>query len=479
MLRLFNRLTLTQQWICATLLALLPLVVAVFYASQYLASQAKSQRDMVIAIDQLNKLESAVNSQVVDIERSARQYLLLRNNRFLDLFKQNVKVLSEQQQKLERLLGRNEALTDLMTVVREVQRQLLEKAETTTEADTQQLIADLLRTTKLHARAISDEVDLAVQQKLDRSEQQFSAVMQRLMVLGFWAVPGTVLMVILSSVAVARPMWRLATAIRRLGHGHWHEPIAINGPADLKLLGSSLEWMRERLDASERQKQAFLRHVTHELKTPLAAIMEAGSLLRDQVPGKINDAQEQVVRILMSNADNLQALIQQLLNYNAVAHGVLGADAKVDVKAMCAKIRGKLLDSRPNSAVEWSIHGTPAEVQTDPQALDMILSNLLSNAHDFTSESGRVAVAWGQEVDHWWLSVSDSGPGLAQEEYENIFRPFFQGKARRRGPLKGTGLGLAIVQECVTYLNGKINVVSGESGAEFRLSFPLRNEKFE
>lgn len=474
MLRLFNRLTLTQQWICATLLALLPLVVAVFYASQYLASQAQSQRDMVVAIDEVNKLDVGIRSQVTDIERSARQYLLLRNVKFLDLFEQNVAVLQDQYQRLQPLLSDSAPLESLVEEVVRV-RQLLQGVDADTVV--QQEIDELLRSTKQHARAISEQVDLAVQRKLDDSERQFAAVMQRLMVLGIWAVPGTVLMVILSSVAVARPMWRLATAIRRLGHGHWSEPITINGPADLESLGSSLEWMRERLDASERQKQAFLRHITHELKTPLAAIMEAGSLLRDQVPGRINDAQQQVVRILMSNADNLQALIQQLLNYNAVAHGMLCADATVDIKVMCDKICGKLLDSRPHSRVKWSIFGSPAEIQTDPQALDMILSNLLSNAHDFTEESGKVSVSWGRRQDHWWLSVCDSGPGLTKDESENIFKPFFQGKARRRGPLKGTGLGLAIVQECVAHLNGEIKVVSGESGAEFYLSFPLRSEK--
>lgn len=476
MLRLFNRLSLTQQWICATLLALLPLVVAVFYASQYLASQAKSQRDMVISIDQLNKLDAAIHSQSTDIERSARQYLLLRNTKFLDLFEQNVAVLKEQQARLAPLIGDSEPLVGLVRVVNRVHRRLREAVGAEVDQDA---LNELLRESKQYVQAISDEVDLAVQAKLDNSEYQFEAVMQRLMILGIWAVPGTVLMVILSSVAVARPMWRLATAIRRLGHGHWHEPIAIVGPADLESLGASLEWMRERLDASERQKQAFSRHITHELKTPLAAIMEAGSLLRDQVPGKTNDAQQQVIRILMSNADNLQALIQQLLNYNAVAHGMLSADAAVDIKAMCDKICGKLLDSRPSSRVEWSIAGSPDRVQTDPQALDMILSNLLSNAHDFTGNSGKVAVTWGQQGDRWWLSVCDSGPGLTEDECENIFKPFFQGKARRRGPLKGTGLGLAIVQECVAHLQGDIKVVSGEGGAEFYLSFPLRGEKSE
>ena len=67
-------------------------------------------------------------------------------------------------------------------------------------------------------------------------------------------------------------------------------------------------------------------------------------------------------------------------------------------------------------------------LRSDPQALEMILSNLLSNAHDFTPESGRVAVTWSQEADHWWLCVADNGPGMTEEERKNIFKPFIKAR---------------------------------------------------
>ena len=78
MLRLLNRLTLTRQWVLATLLAILPLVIAVLYAAQYLAMQAQTQRQMVASIGRLNEMDNTVNAQISSIERSARQYLLLR-----------------------------------------------------------------------------------------------------------------------------------------------------------------------------------------------------------------------------------------------------------------------------------------------------------------------------------------------------------------------------------------------------------------
>lgn len=474
MFHLLNRLTLTRQWIIATLLAVLPLVGAVLYAAQYLKHQAQTQRDMVAAIGRLNELDTTINAQMSSIERSTRQYLLLRNPRFLELFEQHVAFLQPLLGQAEDELPDSVALSQLRQVLEALVQQL--PAPVPDVIEQEPILVNLQQANAL-ARELSTAVDEKVQLMLDERDRRFEQVMGHLMLIGVFALPGTFLLVVLSSMTVTRPVRRLANAIRQLGHGHWQESIIINGPADLSSLGANLEWMRNRLEATEKQKQAFLRHVTHELKTPLAAIVEAGSLLCDQVPGPINAAQRQVLTILMSNADNLQALIQQLLNYNAVAHGMLDAYADIDLAALCNRIRGKLMDSRPNSRCQWSIGGSPVVVCSDPQALEMILSNLFSNAHDFTPESGKVVVTWGQEGEHWWLSVADNGPGMSAEERELIFRPFFQGKARRRGPLKGTGLGLAIVQECVAHLQGTIKILSGAEGSEFVLRFPIRREK--
>lgn len=473
MFHLLNRLTLTRQWVLATLLAILPLVSAVLYAAQSLKHQAQTQREMVAAIGRLNKLDTTINSQLNSIERSTRQYLLLRNPRFLELFEQHVAFLQPLLEESVRELPESEVVPPLREVLDNLAQQL--RMPLPDPIEPEPILANLQQA-NARARALSAEVDKQVQQMLDERDHRFEQVMGHLMLIGVFALPGTLLLLVLSSMTVTRPVHRLAGAIHRLGHGHWEEPITISGPADLRTLGANLEWMRIRLDATEKQKVAFLRHVTHELKTPLAAIVEAGSLLCDQVPGAVNAAQRQVLDILMRNADNLQVLIQQLLNYKAVAHGMLNTYADIDLAAMCNRIRSKLMDSRPNSRCQWSISGAPATVRSDPLALEMILSNLFSNAHDFTPESGRVTVSWGLGAGCWWLSVADNGPGMSPEERENIFKPFFQGKARRRGPLKGTGLGLSIVQECVAHLQGTIQVLSGTEGSEFVLRFPVHNE---
>src|SRR5690606_19732968 len=211
----------------------------------------------------------------------------------------------------------------------------------------------------------------------------------------------------------------------------WQQPVVIDGPADFVALGNSLEWMREQLLITDRQKEAFVRHITHELKSPLAAIMEAGSLLWDQVPGPLNESQRNVLSILRQNADNLINLIQQLLNYNAVKHSFKPEKATVNPAALCEKLRRQLLSIPANNGIEWICAGTVEEVESDFACLEMILSNLLSNACSVLGGAGRVRMDWGVEKSFWWLTVEDNGPGIDAAEIEHIFKPFYQGKERR------------------------------------------------
>ncbi len=467
-MQLFNRFTLTQQWIAAILLAILPLSAAVMIAAGFLIKQANHQRAMVAEVKRLGALDTAIRSQVTDVERAARQYLLLRNERIFTLFQKNVQSLQEWEAQLQ-----PGEFVHAHRLSRHIGRVLEQLQPGVVNDKVQEQVLTELQAAGQEVRGLSAEIDGKVQGLLEREDVKLARVISHMTFIGVLALPGTVFLVVLSSVAVARPMWRLADAIRQLGHEKWQMPIVIDGPADLRALGANLEWMRTRLLASEKQKKAFLRHITHELKTPLAAIMEAGALLRDEVPGPVNDDQRGVLKILKNNADSLQLLIQQLLNYNAVAHGLLNTRSDVDIRALCVHVKDKLMTTRPSSQCQWLIDGTPERVQSDPQALEMILSNLLSNAHDFAPLEGRVEVTWGVDGAEWWLSVADNGPGLAADETETIFKPFHQGRARRRGPLKGTGLGLSIVQECVLHLGGQIKVVAAVPGCQFCLRFPL------
>lgn len=466
-----NRLRLTQQWVGATLLALLPLSAAVLYGGWSISSQSQDLRSLVAHTQRVGRIEAHILEKVTDIERSARQYNLLRTPRFLTFLNNDLSLLSDDVAKLQ------QSLNEASTVQKSNQFLAASQALlTVVESEPTVLAAQLneLKDRRDELIAYWDSYNL---DQLDQAQARFNQALGRLWIIGILALPGTLLLVVLSVLAVGAPLRRLAAAIQDLGHARWSHPISIDGPKDLRALGENLEWMRLRLVLSDRQKQAFLQHITHELKAPLAAITEASRLLNEQLLGPTTPGQVEVIRILLDNADSLHDLIQQLLNYNAVTQGLVVDTRRFDLRAMGEKLCRKITASRPNSQCKWFLPKEPFHINSDPHLVSMILDNLLSNAHDFSGEHGKVIISWGEDTQNWWMSVADNGPGIGHDELTQVFKPFFQGRARRNGPLKGSGMGLAIVDAGTKLLAGKLKLSpSLKKGSRFTAIFPKNPE---
>jgi two-component system sensor histidine kinase GlrK len=464
---LTRRPRLIQQWVAATLLAMLPLAIAFGYALWSLQQQAQTQRDVLQHTAELNQLDATVAELIKELERSARHYLLLGERAFLDSFAQKRELLAQRRRRIAELMTAPPPLAELDTALAGIDAHLRSG-----RGDLHSLDAPFNR-----AHRLADQLSAAItgQARAERARRdaELDAIRRRLLLIGALAIPATLLLVMAGSIAVSGPLRRLTSAIRHLGHGEWQQPVTIAGPEDFVQLGERLEWMRLQLLAADQQKQTFARHITHELKSPLAAIMEATALLADAVPGPVTAEQRQVLRILQDNAGHLQGLIQQLLDYNAVASGTEQDRRDIDLPALCRQIQARLSGLDPARTLRWQFDGEPPRVVGDPQLVEMILSNLLSNAVHFSPPGGLIAVRWGAGGDGWWLSVADQGPGIAESDTRDIFKPFFQGRSRRRGPLKGSGMGLAIVRECVNRLDGEIAVQSAPgAGSRFELRFP-------
>ena len=152
----------------------------------------------------------------------------------------------------------------------------------------------------------------ALQAGFERSRQQLtqlvtgSILLAAVMALGF-------------GVWLARPFQRLEKAIVGLGENRLDLPIDIPGPPDVRRVSQQLEWLRLRLTELDADKARFLRHVSHELKTPLASLHEGVAVLGDGVAGALSPSQAEVVNILQHNTQLLQSQIEALLRFNAAA----------------------------------------------------------------------------------------------------------------------------------------------------------------
>ncbi|HEY8384800.1 MAG TPA: HAMP domain-containing sensor histidine kinase [Porticoccaceae bacterium] len=479
----FKGMTLLQQWALAAVLAIIPLLAAVSYAVLSLEQQTREQHALVAELDGLSTHTAALMENLRELMRAARQYQLLQDQAFLDQYRQKNSALGSIAAQLQAslpTLPRNaggEHASSLAQIVRhlqEIQTTAADIGELLVVAESGEMLAQRSQELVTAADQLVDDANLYRQQALQRGEVEFNDIVDQLYILAVLALPGTILMMVIGSFMVSRPIWRLSQAIKNFGRHQWHHPVRIKGPADLVALGENLEWMRQQVLASDRQKTAFIQHITHELKTPLAAIIEAASLLDDSVGDALEEDQRAMLDILRGNARHLAELIQQLLNYNAVSHGMMTDEAAVNVYALCEVIRRGLETASPDKRPQWHVEGDNDTLYCDARLLEMILRNLIGNAFRFTPPEGRIEIRWSCHEDHWCLEVADTGPGIDADELEAIFTPFYRGRASLKDTAPRNGIGLAIVDEAVKLLRGRIEVHSSPGqGARFFIECPL------
>jgi len=295
----------------------------------------------------------------------------------------------------------------------------------------------------------------------------------------FWQSAGMILLtaalVALFTLRIMRPIRQIDSAISRLGKGTFSKPIAVSGPSDLVSLGQQLEWLRQRLLDIAQERNRFLRHMSHELKTPLAAIREGTELLTDGAVGELDSSQREVVVILRDNSIRLQQLIENLLSFSAWQARHTGLELS-DFRLR--PLIKSTLETHQLTAMAQRVHldlkVQDIELRADRAKLKLILDNLVSNALKYSPRGGTLYLHAGAQDNQLVLDVADTGAGIAKEERDAIFDAFYSGRAPQAGHLKGTGIGLSVVLEFVQAHGGTIEIMDNIfPGAHFRVRLPL------
>jgi two-component system sensor histidine kinase GlrK len=274
-------------------------------------------------------------------------------------------------------------------------------------------------------------------------------------------------------------MRQVDRAIRELGKGDFSHSIAVSGPADIETLGRQLEWLRLRLAESSEEKNKFLRHMSHELKTPLANIREGTELLLDGSVGSLERQQQEVAGILRENSVKLQRLIENLLTFSAWQAKTASLElTQFDLKPLVFATLSQHRLVISSREIKLDLDIAAIAVRADEGKLRLVLENLISNAIKFTPSKGKIAIQADIQGNELVIEVADSGPGIAPEDQGRIFEAFYQGRRLQGGPVGGTGIGLSVVHECVQAHGGSIELKpDSESrcgGAHFVVRLPLR-----
>lgn len=454
--------------------AILPLLWAFTNANMTFGNLAEESEITITRAAETTKLSRVLQEKSALMERSARQYFVLRDKVLFQNyqqanvdFNQTIESLSASStdSAIKKKLRILQQESDLLhqSIVKNKSRYLGDLA-----------FLDAFTQLNLGIAQIIQENNIAI----DEGSAQFMAAAKKtqknLFLQSLVLIPLALLVVGVITFLLAGPIRRMDNAISNLGEGNYDVPISIDGPGDLRVLGKRLDWLRTELRDLNAQKQQFLRHVSHELKTPLTAIREATELLHDGIGGALSQQQAEIIQITRDNSVKLQAMIESLLNYTKVESTQgksklqtldLGQLINKVLEAHALTITNKKMDITLDLNIGNKMH-------SNEEKLFIILDNLISNAVNYTPESGHISISTNIEKNWFIIDISDNGPGLAKDDFEKIFEPFYRGKTTHNGIIKGSGLGLTIVKDIVQALDGNINLIASEQGAHFSVRLP-------
>jgi two-component system sensor histidine kinase GlrK len=454
-----------------------PLLVAIFNAALQIQQLADSSRTVASAGIGSARASEDLMSEVLLLERAT--VLVLADPKLRDVYREHDAQLTASREQLAHLLRSAEGRQALIRLG-DLQNQIATKvlaadASAATVGATLPQFDDMSKLAQHIAVQSNVEIDAEI-----AGIQRRTADSQRLML---WQsgllVPLAIFATVVLTFGVGRPLRQIDRAISELGRGNLSHPISVTGPKDITRLARQLEWLRGRLLDFAAERNRFLRHMSHELKTPLANIREGTELLMDGAVGELDSNQREVTGILRENGLKLQRLIENLLSFSAWQTSSVGLETREFrlrplVKQVLENQQLTLLSQR----VRLEVKIEDVTLTADRGKMRLILDNLLSNAIKYSPKGGAIYLSAQADGDQLLMDVADSGPGVPYDERAHIFEAFYTGKAARNTSVKGTGIGLSVVLEFIAAHGGTVQIVDGQfPGAHFRITMPLTNEQ--
>ncbi|MBI5016754.1 MAG: HAMP domain-containing histidine kinase [Deltaproteobacteria bacterium] len=416
----------------------------------------------------------ALVEQILDLERKARQFLILGDAPSREAFANKAATALETVSKLGSLELPATQHAEIRAFRARLERASLSLQQAATGTDLARQIGVDFEELSQRAQVILDASNTWAAREADGLQQTAAKTRRVLLWQTAALIPATVFVGALFAALIFRPVHQIHQAIIRLGEGDLQSRIAVKGPQDLELLGERLDWLRRRLAESLEQKQRFLAHLSHDLKTPLTAVREGAELLADEVVGGLTPQQKEVTEILQQNSIKLHRSIEALLDFGLTQTPArVGGSDSVPLSSLVADL---LADHKPAAMKkELTVHSDLADVwaRGSAEELRVVVDNLLSNAVKFTPAGGRIRVTVARRAGEALVDVEDSGPGIGEEDRERVFEAFYRGASRADGLIKGSGLGLSIASELAASHGGRLEIVGVGPGAHFRLTLPL------
>jgi len=471
------------QWALASfLIVTLPLIFAIFYTVYEVGDFTEKSQSALFKTVHETESTRIILERLNSMERNIRQFQLFGTIGFFDLFLENrdkflKQVATFDQQKIDDNLIRR--LDSLSKNEHSLYVSIFKKLED--KKDIKLTQEDL---------NVYDELTQQVKKILTEGEKRVATESKKLSIsaekfkieLISFAIISIALALLLSLIFVLlllRPIKDITIAIRTIGDKGFSHAISIRGPRDLQQLGEQLEWLRIKLGSLEKEKQQFIRNVSHELKTPLATLKEGTDLLSDNIVGELNTEQQEIIQLMKISNITINDLVENLLEYQrSISSKITFNCSTFKLEALVNRITDEyeLLLRSKNISLDSKLN--PTQINADYEKLKIVISNVFSNALKFAPPNSSIRLTLSEHDKIITLTIEDQGPGISKEVEQLIFKDFYRGNSSSSDwKIKDSGLGLALVRHYLDIHHGSVKLLSKckkYSGARFSIYLPQK-----
>ncbi|MFQ2772731.1 sensor histidine kinase [Aeromonas caviae] len=461
--------SLLQVVLMGFVLVLMPLGGMIWHDSQALSHLGQLTSDEMERAVRDTRRATLLSTQAIDLERTLRRYAVLGDDRILASYRQQLvryrELLATHQDSIPdaEVYGDLEAALVWLDGLQDL-RKARQEATSPRFTDFNELNQQLEVVTRSQ---VDDHVT--------RMRGAIVELKQQIWWVSGFVVGLSLLLVLLFTYLIIHPVRQIESRILSLGAGVEPDQRPVDGPAELVLLGERISWLHDKLKELEQQKYQFLRHVSHELKTPLAVLREGADLLSEQLVGPLNGDQQEICQMLEENSRRLQTLIERLLDFNRLSQQEVFTLSEVPLAPLLSDLSEEYRLALESKQISVHLPPEPISLRAEPYRLRLILDNLFSNAVSYGARGGQIWIRAGARAGGGWLEVANEGPVIPPDERERIFEPFEQGSIVRQGLLKGSGMGLSIARESAMSLGGELRLIEdAQADVCFRLDLNVR-----